>query len=111
MNITPKQKDAHNCGPIWCLFVYDMMLQASVSYQHKLDPETNELPVKFGIGKTWLHPKNYEKVINDWRIDPGSNFTSKHLITMCQQFCAELVVVLERLRLMHLQNFSLICKG
>ena len=34
--IKPQQIDAWNCGPIWCLFIHDMMQQALVPYDFKL---------------------------------------------------------------------------
>lgn len=59
------------------------MLQASVSYKYKLDSESNELPVSFGIGKTWLHSKNFSSIEKKMKLEKGPTFTTKHLETMC----------------------------
>ena len=57
--IQPVETDSYNCGLIWCLFVYDMMLQVTVSYYNILPQDSRELPLSLGIGKTWLHPRVY----------------------------------------------------
>lgn len=105
-DVTPRQRDGHNCGVIWCLFVYDMMLQASVSYKNIMATGTVVLPVKFGIGKTWLYPDNYTRIIEHRKIQSDPVYTSNHLKVMCRQFRTELVALLERLRLKRLQNFN-----
>ena|SRR5687768_6868374 len=49
--IKPKQNDNFNCGVIWCLFIHDMMQQASVPYTFSLDRHWTLLPINIGIGK------------------------------------------------------------
>ena len=51
--VQPVQDDWFNCGLIWCLFVYDMMLQVPNSYYQILGPEDTELPIGLGIEKSW----------------------------------------------------------
>ena len=62
--ITPKQKDGSNCGITWCLFIYDIMMQAIVPYDFDLQESNIYLPTSLGIGKTWLLPKLYNEFNN-----------------------------------------------
>ena len=62
--ISPKQKDASNCGILWCLFIYDIMMQAIVPYDLDLQESNNFLPISLGIGKTWLFPELFQELNN-----------------------------------------------
>src|SRR5687768_10967209 len=99
--------DWFNCGFIWCLFVYDMMLQVCVSYYDIMEPGSSELPVSLGIGKTWLHPKIYEALIEKEQETVHPTETeANHYKMICIDLRVELVCLLERLRYMRLQSFS-----
>jgi hypothetical protein len=63
-SICPKQTDGCNCGIIWCLFIYNMMMQARVSYNFNPNELQNYLPTNIGIGKTWLFPKLFNALKN-----------------------------------------------
>ena len=79
-DVRPKQlveTDWYNCGLIWCLFVYDMMLQVTVSYYNILPQDSKELPLSLGIGKTWLHPRVYLWLQKKMNVSP-SNSDNNH---------------------------------
>ena len=99
------ETDWYNCGLIWCLFVSDMMLQVTVSYYNILQNDSRELPLSLGIGKTWLHPRVYSFLQKKMTVNP-SNSEKDHYQLMCNNLCVELVCLLERLRLLHLQSFN-----
>ena len=105
--VQPVKDDWFNCGLIWCLFVYDMMLQVPNSYYQILGPTTTELPIGLGIGKSWLHPRIYRALVitksKTVKINPGE---ADHYKMMCKDLRSELVSLLERLRLLRLQSFS-----
>src|SRR5688572_5301400 len=62
-----------NCGFIWCLFVYDIMLQVCVSFYNIMETGYSELPLFCGIGKTWLHPKNRKSLVREEAENSPSN--------------------------------------
>ena len=99
--IRPRQFDGWNCGVIWCLFVFDLMLQASVPYNFA-PVQSNELPETLGIGKTWLPPK----IKGDLNPESYDTAVSKHGQRMCKIFREELIICLEKLREMRLENFG-----
>ena len=101
----PVKQDSFNCGLIWCLFVYDMMLQVTESYYNILPQGYRELPLSLGIGKTWLHPR----VFNSLHGIKSSTINKKdkdHYKVMCNDLRVELVCLFERLQLLRLQSFS-----
>ena len=106
-NIRPKQRDGCNCGVIWCLFVYDMLLQSFVPYDFELT-NYNELPLKIGIGKTWLPPNIYKNILAGYAVDfkKEEKMMTKHCQAMYKIFREELVVCLEKMRGLKLSNFG-----
>ena len=109
--INPKQSDGWNCGVIWLLFIYDIMMQAPVPYD--IDPSETSfvLPTKCGIGKTWLMPKLFDAIINlesPLSVTPDMEKMKSaqvlHNTNMCKRFREEIVVCLERLCLLRLEN-------
>ena len=99
--IQPKQHDGWNCGIIWCLFVYNMMQQASVPYDFKFDKKQRHLlPIDIGIGKTWIHPDIYSQYIeNNRAMDEKTKEKQKlHESYLYSAVQEEIVILLERLR-------------
>jgi hypothetical protein len=100
------ETDSFNCGLIWCLFVYDMMLQVTNCYHDILVDGSRELPLSLGIGKTWLHPQVFDVLVNKKRDCQPSFAETHHYKKMCNNLWEELVCLLEKLRLLRLQSFS-----
>ena len=107
--IMPNQPDKCNCGVIWYLFIYDLMMQASIPYNFDVSSSPNPLPLSMGIGKTWLEPNLFERL----KADPSAELYKdkawkKKKLDYSQIiykiFCEEIIVCLERLHLLQLQN-------
>src|SRR5687767_3779475 len=100
--ITPKQGDNCNCAVIWCLFIYDIMMQAPLSYDFDVFELHNYLPTSLQIGKTWLYPKLFEELK---KLKAPYNDTTElknlkkeqiaHNKQVCQMFREEMVICLE----------------
>ena len=62
-----KQHDAVNCGAIWCLFIFDIMQQALIPYNFSFDHQRkNLIPIDVGIGKTWIHPSQWNNLVKNF---------------------------------------------
>ena len=108
-DIKPKQMvqtDWFNCGLIWCLFVFDIMLQVTELYYGILPDGSRELPLSLGIGKSWLHPRIYANLLKHQKKGNVSNAEENHYKMMCIDLREELVCLLEKLCLLRLQSFS-----
>src|ERR687890_2102436 len=105
-SVRPIQTDGSNCGLVWCLFVYDMMLQFGNSYHNILPHGSRELLLKLGIGKTWLHPWIFSALTENKTLTRINNTEKFHYQQMCNNLREELVCLLERLHLLRLQSFS-----
>ena len=104
-----KQKDGVNCGVIWCLFIYDLMQQAFTLFDFELDKKKkrNVLPIKIGIGKTWIQPSVFSGYLNSAKEQPKSKNELNqvlHEIALFKLFRKEIVVCLEQLRYLCLEN-------
>ena len=51
--IEPTQLDNCNCGVIWCLFVYDMMMQAAILYTYNNMYTNDHILITTKLDKTW----------------------------------------------------------
>ncbi len=102
-DVRPVQTDSYNCGVIWCLLVYDMMLQVKNLFHDIILPFSRELPRKLGIGKTWLDPRLYKKVIKGESILNMQG--GDHYMAVCWHFWNEFITLAEQLHILHLQNF------
>ena len=110
--IIPIQKDKCNCGVIWCLFIYDLMMQASIPYNQDLSMSPNYLPISMNIGKTWMEPNVFARLkAEPFSHDYKDKTWRKQKIIYTQNIYKilreEIVVCLERLRLLRLQNMFL----
>ena len=90
--VQPVKDNLFNCGLIWCLFVYDMMLQVLNLYYQILGTTPSELPIGLGIRRSWLHPRIYAALCVNKR-KPGKINPSEadHYKLMCKDLCVELV--------------------
>ena len=83
-DMKPKQVDSYNCGVIWCMFIFEMMCQIPMSYQlTKKQLKSNKLLESFGIGKAWIHPKNFQSIMKNGNLESSPTFTSMHIENMC----------------------------
>ena len=80
-----------------------MMLQVANSYYNILPNDSRELPVELGIGRTWLHPKIYGKILE--HKDVSKMQGQDHYKVMCKNFREEYVTLVEKLRVLRLHNF------
>lgn len=107
-NIHPVQHDGTSCGVIWCLFIYDMMLQALVPFDIKLlDKQENTLLLGTGIGKSWIEPGMHPVIA----ANPGRPLGNKareaqrlHQTTVFNVLREEMVTLLERLQCLQIEN-------
>ncbi|HEY9297610.1 MAG TPA: hypothetical protein VIQ31_14830, partial [Phormidium sp.] len=109
MNITPPpssfafvQKDSHNCGVCCLLFIMDFLVtQATKSWKISVDPSESHL-VCSDLGAALLLPSIRDHQLSD-RAELQIQGQLKVLYTL---FCEELVIMMERLRLLYLE-----CQG
>ena len=105
--VEPTQLDNCNCGVIWCLFVYDMMMQTAILYTDNNVYTNDHISITTKLGKTWTDPSLFNFLIGSLDVTLESEILKKqkeHCERSFKCFWDEVVIALERLRLLQLKN-------
>ena len=105
--VQPIQIDSCNCGVIWCLFIFDLMMQVPLPYTLDRVYKDGFISLSTKFGKTWTEPSIFNQLLQTQTLSCNMD-NSKKQENYCQNlfqcFCDEIVVILEQLWLLRLQN-------
>ena len=97
-HIQPTQLDSCNCGVIWCLFMYDLMMQVPVPYTFDRIYKEGYMLLSTRLGKTWTEPSIYNQLLCTQNLSENLDNLEKqqnYCQTLFHCFCDKIVILLE----------------